>query len=113
MRDPAVLAVYAVHLSPVELDAVLAGASIVRPYWPPVSCRGAVVGLHAAGAVVGEALLAGVQAAEGGGGVRWTFGPVTRYLRALPCARSRGMAAPMPHAPVGTLTLARDWDSFK
>lgn len=27
-------------------------ASIVRPFWPPQQCRGAVVGLHAEGAVV-------------------------------------------------------------
>ena len=113
MRDPAVLAVFALHLSAAELAAVLAGAPILRPYWPPAPCRGSVVGLHAEGTVAGEALLAGVQAAEESGVVRWTFGPVTRYLRPLAHTRSRGMASPMPAAPSGTLTPARDWDSFK
>lgn len=32
MRDPAVLALYALHLSAAELAAVLAGLPIVRPY---------------------------------------------------------------------------------
>lgn len=100
MRDPAVLAVFALRLSAAELAAVLAGVPIVRPFWPPVTCRGSVVGLHAEGAVHGEALLAGVQAAEGG--CRWSFGPVTRYLR--PDAPSHPM---LPAAPVGTLTPAR------
>ena len=111
MRDPAVLALYALHLSAAELAAVLAGLPIVRPFWPPVTCRGSVVGMHAEGAVHGEALLAGVQAADCG--CRWSFGPVARYARALPHTRTRGMASPMPAAPIGTLTPARDWDSFK
>jgi len=88
MRDPAVLAVFTLHLSAAELAAVLAGASIVRPFWPPQSCRGSVVGLHAEGAVHGEALLAGVQAAEEGPGSR------------------RAMSSPMPAAPLGTLGQA-------
>lgn len=107
MRDPAVLAVFTLHLSAAELAAVLAGASIVRPFWPPQSCRGSVVGLHAEGAVHGEALLAGVQAAEDGPGARWSFGPVTRYARALPhVASRRAMSSPMPAAPLGTLGQA-------
>lgn len=110
-RDPAVLAVYALHLTAAELDTVLAGAPIVRPFWPPMTCRGAVVGLHAEGAVVGEALLASAVA-DPAGGCRWSFGPATRYHRALPHARSRRMASPMPAAPLGTLTPARDWDAF-
>ena len=77
-----------------------------------MQCRGAVVGLHAEGAVVGEALLAGF-ASDPEGGCRWSFGPVTRYARLLPyLAIKRAMASPMPAAPLGTLTLARDWDAF-
>ena len=83
MRDPAVLAVFALHLSAAELTAVLGGAPIVRRFWPPQQCRGAVVGLHAEGAVVGEALLSGFTS-DPEGGCRWSFGPATRYARALP-----------------------------
>ena len=89
---------------------IITAGAIVRPYWPPQQCRGVVVGLHAAGAVHGEALLSGVEAV--GGGARWRFGPVTHYRRGLPHERTRGMASPMPAAPMGTLTVARDWDAF-
>jgi len=113
VRDPAVLAVFALHLSAAELAAVLGGAPILRPVWPPMQCRGAVVGLHADGAVVGEALLVDATAEQDDPGARWTFGPVTRYARPLTHARTRGMASPMPHAPVGTVTPVRDWDAFE
>lgn len=114
MRDPAVLAVFALHMSAAELAAVLDGASIVRPFWPPQQCRGAVVGLHAEGAVVGEALLFGF-ASNPEGGCLWSFGPVTRYARALPhpLASRRAMASPMPAAPLGTLTISRNWEEYQ
>ena len=110
-RDPAVLAVHALHLTAAELDAVLAGRPIVRPFWPPMQCRGAVVGLHAEGVVVGEALLASFES-DPAGGCRWSFGPATLYRQTLPLHRSRRMAGLMPAAPVGTLTRPRDWDVF-
>ncbi len=59
MRDPAVLALYAVRVTAKEFASIRAGAPIVRPYWPPGRCRGAVVGLQVGGDVLGEALLAG------------------------------------------------------
>ena len=49
MRDPAVLAVFAVRITAAEHAAILAGRPIVRPFWPTVSCRACVVGLHVAG----------------------------------------------------------------
>lgn len=121
MRDPAVQALYALHLTPVELDAVLAGQSIRRETWPPQRCQGVVVGLCAGGAVVGEATLLRAESAPPAlvvglrfmGGtppkdrVLWHFGPVVRYTQPLPhpsSVRSRAMSSPMPEAPVGTLT---------
>lgn len=92
MRDPAVCAVFALHLTGPELAAVLAGAPVFRQTWPPGHCRGAVVGLHADGAVVGEARLGSVASSPAGSPapVAWTFGPVTLYA-----------------APLGTLTPTR------
>jgi len=110
MRDPAVLALYAVRVTAEEYASIRAGVPIVRPFWPPGRCRGAVVGLQVGGDVVGEALLGDV--APVAGGAAWTFGPVTLYLRRLPHALGRGMSSPMPEAPTGTLTPARDWDVF-
>jgi hypothetical protein len=78
-----------------------------------MQCRGAVVGLHAEGAVVGEALLAGF-ASDPEGGCRWSFGSATRYARALPhVASSRAMASLMPVAPLGTLTISRNWEEYQ
>ena len=65
MRDPAVLAVFALRVTAAEFAALVSGAPIVRLYWPPVPCRGSVVGLHV-GEVIGEALLSGVVAVAGG-----------------------------------------------
>lgn len=36
MRDPAVLAVFAVRITAAEHAAILAGRPIVRPFWPTV-----------------------------------------------------------------------------
>lgn len=49
MRDPAVHAIYALHLTPSEVAAVREGCPVYRPYWPPVCCRDSVVGLSAGG----------------------------------------------------------------
>ena len=68
-----------------------------------------VVGLQVAGEVLSEALL---TCAAANGGCAWSFGPVTTYARRLPHPAPRGMASPMPAAPVGTLTPARDWDAY-
>lgn len=112
MRDPAVLAVFALHLTAAEFAAVLAGVPIVRHFWPPVTCREKGLAVDGALGMQPHDRLAGVQAADGG--CRWSFGPVTRYRCALPhVASRRAMASPMPEAPPGTLTPARDWDSFK
>jgi len=46
-RDPAVVAVYALHLTAKELAEAEAGRPIRRPYWPPQRCQGVVVGLCA------------------------------------------------------------------
>lgn len=110
MRDPAVLAVFALRITADERLRIEAGAPIVRPFWPPMRCRGSVVGLHVAGEVVGEALLVGATAVAGG--CTWTFGPVVLYRRALPHPEPRGMSSPMPATPVGTLTPARNWDAW-
>jgi hypothetical protein len=108
MRDPAVLALYVVRVTAEEFASIRAGVPIVRPYWPPGRCRGAVVGLQVGGDVIGEALLAGVTSTRGG--ATWAFGVVTPYLRTLPHVFGRGMSSPMPEAPLGTLTPARNWD---
>lgn len=110
MRDPAVLAIFAVRVTAEEYASILAGAPVVRQFWPPQRCRGCVVGLQVGGEVLGEALLGEVVGVAGG--ALWTFGPVTPYLRRLPHVLGRGMSSPMPEAPCGTLTLARDWDAF-
>jgi len=107
MRDPAVLALYAVRITVDEHARLAAGLPIVRPFWPPVRCRGSVVGLQVDDEVVGEARLTDVSSVAGG--ASWAFGPVTPYLRNLPHTRGRGMSSPMPAAPHGTLTPARDW----
>lgn len=110
MRDPAVLAIYAVRVTAEEYARILAGAPVARPFWPPQRCRGCVVGLQVGGEVVGEALLGDV--APVAGGASWAFGPVTPYLRSLPHVLGRGMSSPMPCAPCGTLTPVRDWEAF-
>jgi len=110
MRDPAVFAIFAVRVTADELALIREGMAIVRPFWPPVRCRGAVVGLQVGGEVVGEALLSNV--APVAGGASWAFGPVTSYLRSLPHVLGRGMSSPMPEAPRGTLTPTRNWDVF-
>jgi len=109
MRDPAVLAVHAVRITAAEHAAIVAGWRILRPFWPPMACRDCVVGLQVGGEVLGEALLTFVAS---DGGCAWMFGPVTLYRHALPHPAPRGMSSPMPAAPVGTLTMARDWDAF-
>lgn len=111
MRDSAVLAVHAVRITAAEHAAIVAGWRILRPFWPPMVCRGVVVGLHVEGHVVGEALLT-CAADPFASGCAWSFGPVTTYTRPLPHPSPRGMSSPMPAAPVGTLTAARDWDAF-
>lgn len=65
MRDPAVLAVFALRVTAAEFATLASGAPIVRPYWPPVPCRGSVVGLQVGGEVLGEALISGVVAVAG------------------------------------------------
>ena len=101
---------FAVRITAAEHAAILAGRPIVRPFWPPVSCRVCVVGLQVAGEVLGEALLSSALAAPGG--CAWTFGPVTTYALRLPHPSPRGMASPMPATPMGTLTPARDWEAY-
>ena len=107
MRDPAVLALHSLHLTPDEVAAVLAGQPVRRRFWPPQHCLGGVVvGLCAGGVVLGEAPLERAVSHPDGGAV-WHFGPVTLYARALPhptSLRSRAMSSPMPPAPLGTVT---------
>ena len=110
MRDPAVLAVFALRVTAAEHAAILANLPIVRPFWPPARCRDSVVGLQVGAEVLGEALLVSAVAADGG--CAWTFGPVTLYRHALSHPVPRGMSSPMPAAPRGTLTPARDWDAY-
>ena len=65
-RDPAVHAVYALHMTPDEVAVVREGCPVYRPFWPPVCCRDSVVGLSAAGEVTGEAhLLSTTHTPEG------------------------------------------------
>lgn len=108
-RDPAVLALLALHLTPLEFDAAASCGRIRRRFWPPQPCQGAVVGLCASGLVFGEAKLERVESDEFG--VWWYFGAATLYARALShpaSVGSRAMASPMPEAPAGTLTPARE-----
>ena len=110
MRDPAVHAVYALHMTPSEVAAIRAGRPIYRPYWPPVCCRDSVVGLSAAGEVTGEAhLLSAVHTPDG---VAWSFATVTNYRGPLAHKAGRGMSSSLPEAPLGTLTAARDWETY-
>lgn len=102
MRDPAVLALYAIRVTAEEFASIREGAPIVRPFWPPGRCRGAVVGLQVGGNVLGEALLAGVTPTHGG--AAWAFGAVTPYLRTLPHVLGRGMSSPKGKGK-GFLTL--------
>ena len=70
MRDPAVLALHALHLTPGEAADVLAGQPIRRRFWPPQHCQGGVVvGLCAGGEVLGEARLERVEPDRDAGGV--------------------------------------------
>lgn len=110
MRDPAVLALCALHLTLVELVDARNRGYIRRPVWPPKTCEGAVVGLCAAGLVFGEARLTRVVAGSEPGEVVWHFGVVILYAHPLPhpfALTSRAMASLMPPAPLGTLTPAR------
>ena len=100
MRDPAVHAVCALHMTPDEVAAAREGRPIYRPYWPPVSCRDSVVGLSAAGEVTGEAHL--VSTTHTLAGVAWSFAPMTAYRRPLAHKATRGMSSSMPEAPLGT-----------
>lgn len=104
-RDPAVVAVHALHLTAEELAEAEAGRPIRRPYWPPQRCQGVVVGLCAGGLVLGEARVDAASHPEGG--AAWTLGPIARYRRPLQHAHGRGMSSPMPPAPIGTLTDLR------
>ena len=40
MRDPAVIAVFALRVTAAELASIEAGLPIARPFWPPQRCRG-------------------------------------------------------------------------
>lgn len=111
MRDPAVLAIHAVKLTAGEFAALSTGRRILRPFWPPMLCRGVVVGLHVEGHVVGEAILT-CAADPYASGCAWTFGPVTTYTRPIPHPAPRGMSSAMPATPLGTITTARDWSVF-
>ena len=55
MRDPAVLAVFALRITAAEHERVAAGWRILRLFWPFMACCGVVVGLHVDGHVIGEA----------------------------------------------------------
>lgn len=111
MRDPAVHAVFALHLTPDEVAAVREGCPVYRPYWPPVCCRDSVVGLSAAGVVMGEArMLSTVHTVAG---VAWRFTSMTTYKKPLAHKATRGMFSSMPEASMGTLTPARDWETYE
>ena len=111
MRDPAVHAVYALHMTPSEVAAVRDGCPVYRPYWPPVCCRDSVVGLSAGGEVTGEArMLSSVHTIAG---VVWRFAPMTTYRKPLAHKAGRGMFSSLPEAPLGTLTVARDWETYE
>ena len=98
-------------MTPDEVAAIRAGCPVFRPYWPPVCCRDSVVGLSAAGEVTGEAhLLSTTHTPEG---VAWSFAAVTTYKRPLAHKAGRGMSSSMPEAPMGTLTPARDWETYE
>jgi hypothetical protein len=88
MRDPAVLAIFAVRVTAEEYASILADAPVVRPFWPPQRCRGCVVGLQVGGEVLGEALLGKVASIAGG--ASWAFGPVMPYLRRLTAVFVKG-----------------------
>lgn len=120
MRDPAVQALYALHVTTDEVHQILAGQPIYRTTWPPQRCQGAVVGLCADGRVIGEAKLVHVVSAPAialgfwfmNGGrpqprTECRFEPVTQYRTPLPHTHGRGMSSPMPEAPMGTLTEGR------
>ena len=103
-RDPAVRAVFALHVTAAELAAIEAGQPVRRPAWPPQRCQDAVAGLHVDGAVVGEAPLVRAESALGAmvlglwymngaiprDRVLWHFVGFTRYLRPLPTERRPG-----------------------
>ena len=102
MRDPAVHAVYALHMTPDEVAAIRAGCPVYRPYWPPVCCRDSVVGLSAGGEITGEARMLSTEHTPAG--VAWRFTSMTTYRRPLAHRATRGMSSSMPEAPMGTLT---------
>lgn len=111
MRDPAVRAIHALHMTPDEVAAVRDGCPVYRPFWPPVCCRDSVVGLSAAGLVMGEARM--LPTIHTTAGVAWRFAAMTAYRKPLTHTATRGMASSMPEAPMGTLTPARDWDTYE
>lgn len=110
MRDPAVHAIHALHMTPDEVAAVREGRPIYRSYWPPVYCRDSIVGLSAAGVVTGEARM--LSTARTTAGVEWRFAAMITYRKPLAHTATRGMASSMPEAPMGTLAPARDWDTY-
>lgn len=111
MRDPAVLAIHAVKLTAGEFAALSTGWRILRPFWPPMLCRGVVVGLHVESHVVGEAMLT-CAADTLTSGCAWSLGPVTTYASPIQHPAPRGMSSAMPATPLGTITPARDWGLF-
>lgn len=100
MRDPAVHAVYALHMTPSEVAKVREGCPVFRPYWPPVCCRDSVVGLSAGGEVTGEARM--LSTTHTPAGVAWRFAAVKTYKKPLAHKATRGMSSSMPEAPLGT-----------
>ena len=110
-RDPAVHAVYALHMTPDEVAVVREGCPVYRPFWPPVQCRGCVVGLSAGGEVTGEARMLSTEHTPAG--VAWRFTSMTTYRQPLAHKATRGMFSSMPEAPMGTLTPARNWETYE
>lgn len=104
MRDPACIALVALHLSAAEVQDIFDGRPVRRRVWPPQQVQqpgGVVVGLSADGRVVGEARLARIIA-DAAGGVLWLFKEARAYAAPLPhpeAVGSRRALSAMPCVP--------------
>ena len=67
--------------------------------------------LSAGGVVTGEARM--LSTTHTPAGVAWRFTSMTAYKKPLAHKATRGMSSSMPEAPMGTLTPARDWETYE
>lgn len=104
MRDPACIALVALHLSEDEVRDIFAGRAVRRRVWPPRQVQqpgGVVVGLSTGGRVVGEARLVRAVAGDAGGAL-WLFVEARAYATPLPhpeAVGSRRALSAMPCVP--------------